>query len=91
MGPVDLPDCALLRLHAALAGVLWRSGAVSAFDRLFSRPHWLPGHSCWPAPTGRAFWTSVVEYEGKETCLEVDLELSMEALRDEMRERGRAG
>ncbi|KAM5534159.1 hypothetical protein V8D89_012179 [Ganoderma adspersum] len=83
--PVDLPDPALLRLHDALAGVLWRSGAVAAFDRLFARPHWLPLYSRWPAPRGTAFWTSVVEYAGAETCLEVDLDLSVEALRDSMR------
>ena len=82
---VDLPDPVLLRLHAVLAGVLWRSGAVAAFDRLFARPSWLPGYSRWPAARGSAFWASVVEYAGDETCLEVDLELSMDALRESMR------
>ena len=88
---VDLPDPALLRLHAALAGVLWRSGAPASFDRLFCRPAWLPGFPHWPAPSGEAFWRSVVEYEGEETCLEVDLHLSAEALRDAMRECALAG
>ncbi|KAI1783447.1 hypothetical protein LXA43DRAFT_1046745 [Ganoderma leucocontextum] len=79
---VDLPDRGLLRLHAALTGVLWRSGAVAVFDRLFFRPRRLPGFSRWPSPSGGAFWRSVVEYEGPETCLEVDLDLSVGALRD---------
>nr|VWP01235.1 NAD-dependent protein deacylase (EC (Regulatory protein SIR2 homolog) [Ganoderma boninense] len=85
--PVDLPDPALLRLHAALAGVLCLSGADLAFDCLLARPPWLPGCSRWPAPRGAAFWASVVEYEGEETCLEVDLDLSVEALLDDMRAR----
>ena len=87
---MDLPDGALLRLHAALAGVMWRSGAAAAFDRLFARPPWLPGYPRWPAPSGEAFWRSVVEYEGEETCLEVDLHLAAEELKEEMRERARS-
>ncbi|KAM5539563.1 hypothetical protein V8D89_006672 [Ganoderma adspersum] len=67
---VDLPDRALLRAHAALAGVLHRGGAVDAF-RILRYAHDVPsgyGHrgSAYPASTGGAFWRSVVEYGGPE-------------------------
>ncbi|PIL26333.1 hypothetical protein GSI_12089 [Ganoderma sinense ZZ0214-1] len=85
--PVPLPDPALLRLHAALAGLLCLSGADRTFECLFARPPWLPGLERWPAPRGAAFWASVVEYEGEETCLEIDLHQSVEELWEDMLER----
>ena len=88
--PVPLPDPALLRLHAALSGVLCLSGADTTFECLFARPHWLPGFSRWPAARGAAFWASVVEYAGAETCVEVDLQLSVEELCADVLERERA-
>ena len=72
-GPVDLPSRTLLRAHAALAGVLHRSGAVDVFRVLRYAHDYGCSQSVYPASTGSAFWRSVVEYGGPEVCLEVGL------------------
>ncbi|PIL26573.1 hypothetical protein GSI_12331 [Ganoderma sinense ZZ0214-1] len=73
---VDLPDRELLRVHAALAGMLDHSGVCNAFVLLRYRSIHVPGvrFSAYPEPSGGAFWKSVVEYEGPEVCLEVEVE-----------------
>ena len=76
----ELPDPALIRVHAALAGVLHLSGAYTTFVRLFLELE-DSGHSAYPSPGGSAFWRSVVEYEGPESCVEVELRGAVRALR----------
>ncbi|KAM5539552.1 hypothetical protein V8D89_006661 [Ganoderma adspersum] len=84
----ELPDPALIRVHAALVGVLHLSGAYATFGRLF-----LPledrGHSAYPSTCGSAFWRSVVEYEGPESCVEVELRGAVRALRRSVASRAR--
>ena len=76
----ELPDPALIRVHAALAGALHLSGAYATFSRLFLELE-DSGHSAYPSPGGSAFWRSVVEYEGPESCVEVELRGAVRALR----------
>ncbi|KAM5539560.1 hypothetical protein V8D89_006669 [Ganoderma adspersum] len=81
---VDLPSRELLRAHAALTGVLNRSGVMDAFEVLhYDIPSCYrgAGRSVCPASTASAFWGSVVEYEGPEACREVVLWEAVEALR----------
>ncbi|PIL26588.1 hypothetical protein GSI_12346 [Ganoderma sinense ZZ0214-1] len=58
--PDPLPSPELIRIHAALAGVLHQSGAYKTFDRLF-QPLVRRKRSADLA----AFWRSVVEYGGR--------------------------
>ena len=83
---MDLPDRDLLRIHAALAGILYRSGTDNLFEPylIFHLP-WVycgAGRSVYPGSTGGGFWKSIVAYEGPEVCLEVELWEATEALRD---------
>ena len=74
---MDLPDRDLLRMHAALSGVLNGSGADDLFEPylIFHLPwvYWDAGRSVYPGPAGSGFWKSIVAYEGPEVCLEVEL------------------
>ena len=84
---VDLPDRKLLRMHAALTGVLHQSRADDVFGYLRLYVPWLysgcdAGRSIYPASTGSALGKSVVAYEGPEVCLEVELWEAAEALGD---------
>ncbi|KAM5539566.1 hypothetical protein V8D89_006675 [Ganoderma adspersum] len=76
----ELPDPALIRVHATLVGVLHLSGAYTTFGRLFLELE-DSGHLAYPSPGGSAFWRSVVEYEGPESCVEVELREAVCALR----------
>ncbi|KAI0801456.1 hypothetical protein C8Q74DRAFT_1365055 [Fomes fomentarius] len=77
---IDLPDGDLLKVHAALTGVLHRSAAIEAFTTLID----YDGYDTPPPPTGSGFWKSVVEYDGLETCLDVELCIATEAFDDLM-------
>nr|VWO99873.1 Zn(2)-C6 fungal-type domain-containing protein [Ganoderma boninense] len=92
---VDLPDRTLLCVHAALAEVLHRSGAINTFwflqqdfpscpprSRRGTVPAWSGSGSSYSysASAGDAFWRSVVEYEGPEMCAEVELREAVQAM-----------
>ncbi|KAM5542143.1 hypothetical protein V8D89_004016 [Ganoderma adspersum] len=70
---VDLPSADLLRVHAALAGVLQLSGAITAFDAIFSSLA-LFAKPCIPGASGSAFLRSVVAYEGRGVCADVEMQ-----------------
>ncbi|TBU36677.1 hypothetical protein BD309DRAFT_877914 [Dichomitus squalens] len=76
---VDLPNPKLLRVHAALTILLRSSGAADIFDTMIrwrSNEH----HQSVPEASGRAFWESVVIYEGPEICLSAELQNAAEAI-----------
>ncbi|KAM5539553.1 hypothetical protein V8D89_006662 [Ganoderma adspersum] len=80
------PDPELIRIHAALAGVLHLSGAFK-FETFGSLLQPLAvahsGHSrlgCPSSPSGSAFWRSVVAYGGPESCVEVELREAVRAV-----------
>ncbi|PIL30770.1 hypothetical protein GSI_06938 [Ganoderma sinense ZZ0214-1] len=73
---LDLPSADLLRVHAALTGVLQLSGVITAFDAI--RASLSFAKSCIPGASGSAFLESVVAYEGREVCAEVEEEMSVE-------------
>ncbi|TBU53890.1 hypothetical protein BD310DRAFT_829190 [Dichomitus squalens] len=76
---IDLPDPELLRVHAALAILLHSSGAAGIFDTMI---RWRSdrNHHGVPEASGRAFWESVVIYEGPEICLSAELQNAAEAI-----------
>ncbi len=59
-------------MHAALAGALQLSGAMKAFELIFCVCKALD-ETCLPGASGSTFLRSVVAYEGREVCAEVEL------------------
>ena len=69
---VDLPSADLLRVHAALTGVLQLSGAITVFDTIFSSDALL-AKWCVPGASGSALLRAMVAYEGGEVCADVEM------------------
>ncbi|TBU24579.1 hypothetical protein BD311DRAFT_809892 [Dichomitus squalens] len=76
---IDLPNPELLRVHAALTILLRSSGAADIFDTMI-RWRSTEYHQSVPEASGRAFWESVVMYEGAEICLSAELQNAAEAI-----------
>ncbi len=58
---VELPDPELLRLHAALTGVLRMSGAAGVFKLIMERQN--PGNPPVPSADGEAFMKEIIDPE----------------------------
>ncbi len=60
--------------------MLHRSAAIEALNALID----YNGYDTPPPLAGSAFWRSVVEYDGPETCLDIELYIATETLDDLM-------
>lgn len=79
--PIDLPDPQLIKIHAALAGVLNLSGAAELFEILDPPPG--SDSPAVAAEDGDAFMNFVVKHPGSELSPEIALRESGEAYLDD--------